>query len=112
MMYQSSGQCLGTVEGFIHSESHFPPTTMIPCTGIPYRSDPTIHSWDLANEPRCDSDTSSSAIGTWCARTAAHVKELDSNHMVTVGMEGFFGNSTPGGWGDTIIDIISGSYTD
>eukprot|EP00878_Enallax_costatus_P010436 GHUV01010894.1.p1 GENE.GHUV01010894.1~~GHUV01010894.1.p1 ORF type:complete len:332 (+),score=66.25 GHUV01010894.1:778-1773(+) len=64
-------------------------------TGVPYCNDPTIHSWDLANEPRCDSDSSASAIAAWIDKTAAHVKGLDSNHMVTVGMEGFFGNSTP-----------------
>lgn len=64
-------------------------------TGMQYREDPTIHSWDIANEPRCRRPEGVSILKTWIARTAAFVKMLDPNHPVTVGLEGFFGPSTP-----------------
>jgi mannan endo-1,4-beta-mannosidase len=60
------------------------------------RNDPTIHSWDLANEPRCEGDGSCSRIAAWIHTAAAHVKSLDSRHLVTCGLEGFFGSSSPG----------------
>ena len=32
----------------------------------------------------------------WIDTTAEFLKSLDSNHLVTVGSEGFLGSSTPG----------------
>lgn len=66
-------------------------------TGQPYRDDPTIFSWELANEPRCkggsafDSSTgwTTSTITNWAAEMSSYIKSLDSNHMVSVGDEGF-----------------------
>ena len=34
-------------------------------------------------------------MSAWIHEAAAHVKSLDPNHPVTVGLEGFFGPSTP-----------------
>ncbi|WIA41585.1 hypothetical protein OEZ86_008948 [Tetradesmus obliquus] len=64
-------------------------------SGVAYRDDPAIHSWDLANEPRCEGDESCSRIAAFIDAAAAHVKSLDSRHLVTVGLEGFFGPSSP-----------------
>ncbi|KAF8058333.1 MAN1 [Scenedesmus sp. PABB004] len=65
-------------------------------TGVPYRDDPAIHSWDLANECRCEGDAGAGRVAAWVHAAAAHVKSLDATHPVTVGLEGFFGPSSPG----------------
>ncbi len=52
-------------------------------TGIDYREDPTIFSWQLANEPR-------RYPAEWIDDTAAFIKSLDENHMVSTGSEGTF----------------------
>lgn len=52
-----------------------------PYTGLLYRDDPAIFAWELANEPRRYPDA-------WIDDTAAYIKSLDPNHMVTTGSEG------------------------
>ncbi len=52
-----------------------------PYTGLKYRDDPAIFSWELANEPR-------RYPGEWIDETAAYIKTLDPNHLVTTGSEG------------------------
>ncbi|KAJ5200159.1 Glycoside hydrolase superfamily [Penicillium cf. griseofulvum] len=52
-----------------------------------YSDSPAIFAWELANEPRCAS-CKTDIISTWVAETAAYIKSLDSNHMVTTGEEG------------------------
>jgi mannan endo-1,4-beta-mannosidase len=52
-----------------------------PYTGLKYRDDPTVFSWELANEPRRYPDS-------WIDDTAAYITSLDPNHMVTTGSEG------------------------
>ena len=52
-----------------------------PYTGIKYRDDPAVFSWELANEPRRYPQS-------WIDETAAYIKSLDPNHMVTTGSEG------------------------
>ncbi|MBI5959785.1 MAG: mannanase [Chloroflexi bacterium] len=52
-----------------------------PYTGLAYRDDPAVFSWELANEPRRYPQT-------WIDDTAATIKSLDPNHMVTTGSEG------------------------
>jgi len=58
-------------------------------TGVQYSSDPTIMSWNLINEPVCR-DCSPGAIADWVKEMAAFVKSIDSNHLLTVGEEGFY----------------------
>lgn len=66
--------------------------------GIAYKDDPTIFAWELANEPRTvinkDFDSSTgwdaTTITAWAKEMAAHVKSIDSNHLLAVGDEGFF----------------------
>ncbi len=52
-----------------------------PYTGLAYRDDPAIFAWELANEPR-------RYPYSWIDETAAFIKSLDPNHMVTTGSEG------------------------
>jgi mannan endo-1,4-beta-mannosidase len=53
-------------------------------TGISYSDDPTIFAWELANEPRLYPQS-------WIDDTAAFIKQLDPNHLVTTGSEGRVG---------------------
>lgn len=57
-----------------------------PYAGLAYKDDPTIIAWELANEAR--GYQNSSSFNTWINETAAYIKSLDSNHLVTTGCEG------------------------
>jgi len=67
-------------------------------TNIPYRDDPTIFAWELANEPRCRNfgpydnvpACKAAVITSWANEMSAYVKSIDPNHMVAVGDEGFY----------------------
>ncbi len=54
-------------------------------SGVAYKNDPTIMSWELANEPRA---TNSDTLKTWITTMSAYVKGLDSKHLLTTGVEG------------------------
>ncbi|HEY4025502.1 MAG TPA: cellulase family glycosylhydrolase [Candidatus Dormibacteraeota bacterium] len=62
-------------------------------TGVRYRDDPTIFAWDLMNEPEIDGAARDAAgaplAQSWLTEMAAHVRSIDSNHLVTSGDEGF-----------------------
>ncbi len=58
-----------------------------PYTGRLYGNEPTIMAWELANEAR-GFNNNAAAFNTWLDDTAAHIKSLDSNHLVTTGCEG------------------------
>ena len=62
-------------------------------TGKPYREDPAIFSWQIGNEPRCFSDEAAVRDGFigWLTESTRIIKELDPNHMVSTGNEGFMG---------------------
>ncbi|XP_030523690.1 mannan endo-1,4-beta-mannosidase 7 [Rhodamnia argentea] len=64
-------------------------------TGVHYKDDPTIMAWELMNEPRCTSDASGRTIQAWIMEMASFVKSIDRNHLLEVGLEGFYGQSTP-----------------
>ncbi|KAM7516229.1 hypothetical protein LguiA_005812 [Lonicera macranthoides] len=64
-------------------------------TGVVYKNDPTIMAWELMNEPRCQSDSSGRTIQAWITEMAYHVKSIDRNHLLEVGLEGFYGQTTP-----------------
>eukprot|EP00887_Chlorella_sp_A99_P006508 scaffold3.g6508.t1 len=57
--------------------------------GRTYAEDPTIMAWDLINEPVCR-DCPPGTIAAWVKEMAAYVKSLDSNHLLTIGEEGFY----------------------
>ncbi|KAL0332913.1 UNVERIFIED_CONTAM: Mannan endo-1,4-beta-mannosidase 7 [Sesamum calycinum] len=63
-------------------------------TGIFYKNDPTIMAWELMNEPRCTSDPSGRTIQAWIMEMASYVKSIDRNHLLEIGLEGFYGQSS------------------
>jgi mannan endo-1,4-beta-mannosidase len=65
--------------------------------GRKYRDDPTIFSWQLANEPR-------DYPANWIGDTAQYIKSLDPNHMVSVGSEGT--------WGGNFVTTHQSQYID
>jgi mannan endo-1,4-beta-mannosidase len=74
--------------------------------GVPYKDDPTIFAWELANEPRTVNGTnfdsqqgwSEATISSWAQEMSTFIKSLDPNHMVAVGDEGFFSNESLDHW--------------
>ncbi|KAK9803011.1 hypothetical protein WJX73_010453 [Symbiochloris irregularis] len=71
-------------------------------TGVAYKDDPNIFGWEIMNEPRCvvgpPGNVSApascvQAMQTFIDAAAAHIKNIDKNHLVTVGEEGFFSTS-------------------
>jgi mannan endo-1,4-beta-mannosidase len=75
-------------------------------TGVLYRDDPTILSWELVNEPFCGTDSdnplrsttagsatspdcSAERLTTWANEMSTYIKSLDPNHLVSVGDSGF-----------------------
>ncbi|MCX8092774.1 MAG: cellulase family glycosylhydrolase [Candidatus Goldbacteria bacterium] len=55
-----------------------------------YKNDPTIFAYDLMNEPRNEDDRTGVTLAKWIDEMSSYIKSIDSNHMVTTGMEGFF----------------------
>jgi mannan endo-1,4-beta-mannosidase len=53
-----------------------------------YKTSTAVFAWELCNEPRC-TGCATSVITNWATTTSAYIKSLDSNHMVTIGDEGF-----------------------
>jgi mannan endo-1,4-beta-mannosidase len=64
-------------------------------TNITYKNDPTIFAWELMNEPRCTSDSSGNTLQSWISEMAVYVKSIDAKHLVEIGLEGFYGPSSP-----------------
>jgi len=62
--------------------------------GVPYCEDPTILAWELANEPRCPSDPSGRTLQNWIEEMSGFVRSLDDDHLIAIGLEGFFGRWT------------------
>ena len=61
-------------------------------TKKPYKNDPAIMAWELANEPRPseegDASKSVNEFSNWVDETAAYIHSVDPNHLVTTGSEG------------------------
>lgn len=58
--------------------------------GKTYRDDTTIFAWDIANEPQLRYFQNSD-VYNWLEEVVAHIKALDPNHLVTIGIS----NSSP-----------------
>lgn len=87
-------------------------------TGIQYKNDPTIMTWELGNEPRCKgsglyppSPTCSPATLTaWADEMSTFIKTIDKNHLVSVGDEGFYCDPSSSDWIDNCgegVDTIA-----
>ncbi|KUJ16641.1 glycoside hydrolase [Mollisia scopiformis] len=62
-----------------------------------YSNSSAIFAWELCNEPRCHGcDTS--VITNWATDISSYIKSLDSDHMVTLGDEGWLAPAD--GYGD------------
>ena len=59
--------------------------------GRTYKDDPTIYAWDLLNEPRCTG--CGWALQAWVEEMAVYMKAIDPNHMLGIGVEGFYGTT-------------------
>ncbi len=63
--------------------------------GVLYREDPTIMSWQLANEPRPgwgeQGEKNFPLFREWIGRTARFIRKLDPNHLISTGNEGLVG---------------------
>jgi mannan endo-1,4-beta-mannosidase len=57
-------------------------------TGVRYVDDPTIMSWQIANEPRAVSAGHIPAFEKWMKEACALFKSLDPNHLLSTGNEG------------------------
>lgn len=60
-------------------------------TGRPYAEDPAIMAWQVGNEPRAFAASVKQKFAQWVGETAALIKRLDPNHLVSVGSEGMMG---------------------
>lgn len=66
-------------------------------SGTRYIDDPTIMSWQLANEPRPAPDAAENEIHAkeyvqWVHETAGFIHSLNPNHLVSTGSEGIYGS--------------------
>ena len=82
--------------------------------GRAYNADPTIMSWQLANEPRPGSDpglTPATADGfvAWIDATAAWLKKLAPKQLVSTGNEGWMGTA---GNRDLYVRVHSSKHVD
>ena len=69
-------------------------------TGQPYRDDPTIMAWQLANEPR-GMDHPLEFV-QWVKDSSNRIRSLDHNHLISTGSEG----STPSDYANTLPEVI------
>ena len=75
-------------------------------TGVEYKDDPTVMTWELGNEPRCLSagaygrspDCTTSTLIRWADEMSTYIKSVDRNHLVSVGDEGFYCLPNPTHW--------------
>lgn len=62
-------------------------------TGSSYIYDNTIMAWELANEPRPMTSAAKENFFNWVVKTSEYIKNIDPNHLVTIGSEGHIGTS-------------------
>ncbi|MCX2742261.1 cellulase family glycosylhydrolase [Mangrovivirga sp. M17] len=63
-------------------------------SGIKYKNDPTILSWQLANEPRGYNKKEEYRV--WIKTTSDFLDRIDGNHMISLGAEGDGGSERDG----------------
>ena len=63
-----------------------------PYTGRKLKYEPSVFAWELANEPRCNTDAQckDNILYNWAKEMSEYVKSVDPNHMVSLGDEGFY----------------------
>lgn len=78
---------VGWFKEYIHAMVHRVNTV----NGRMYRDDPAILAWELANEPRTLGGGTHADLDAWIADVSGYIRSLDANHLVTTGIEGFYG---------------------
>ncbi|KAF8030279.1 hypothetical protein BT93_E2659 [Corymbia citriodora subsp. variegata] len=86
-------------------------------TGVRFFDELAIFAWELMNEPRGESGSSAPLLQSWITEMAAYIKSLDQRHLVTIGVEGFYGLQTqeknavnPGDWASSLgTDFLNNS---
>jgi len=75
-------------------------------TGVMYKDDPTIAVWELANEPRSQQ---ADIFQSWIEEMSAYFKTIDTNHLLSIGDEGwaYAGNDWVANNKVKDIDIVS-----
>ncbi len=63
-------------------------------TGTKYTKDPTIMAWELANEPRPMRPAANEVYAKWIVDSAAMIRHLDKDHLITTGHEGRIGTES------------------
>ncbi len=63
-----------------------------PYTGRKLKDEPSVFAWELANEPRCNTDAQckDNILYNWAKEMSEYVTSVDPNHMVALGDEGFY----------------------
>ena len=64
--------------------------------GLQFKDDDTVMAWELGNEARCLGNTA--ALTNWVAEMSAFLKQIDPNHLVGVGDEGFLRRAGSPDW--------------
>lgn len=67
-------------------------------TGIANKDEPAIMTWELANEPRAQSDPSGELLYNWAKEMSDYVRELAPNQLIALGDEGFFKHKGETDW--------------
>lgn len=75
-------------------------------TGRRYNEDPTIMTFELANEPRARSDTSGAKLLNWVAEMSRFVKRLAPRQLVATGDEGFYGDPNATDYPYTVFEGV------
>lgn len=70
------------VRHFLHRRNRYTGRLMI--------NEPSIMTWELANEPRCQSDLTGDTLLQWVREMSTFIKSMDRNHLVAVGDEGWY----------------------
>ncbi|KAL4578074.1 hypothetical protein LXL04_014190 [Taraxacum kok-saghyz] len=83
------------VKGYYRNHIKSVLTRVNSITGVAYKDDSTIFAWELMNEPRCQSDLSGKILEEWVVEMAGVIKSIDPNHLLEIGLEGFYGESMP-----------------
>lgn len=99
--------CDGCTKMYENAVRHFV-SRINSINGIPYRSDPSIMAWEIANEPRPMRPSAIPAFKKFIHHAAFLIKSIDNNHLVTTGSEGIIGSENE----QTFADIHADSLID
>lgn len=77
----------------------------------PFRDNTTIMAWDIANEPplfkTVDQKEPDEVYVRWLKHTSERVRELDHNHLVTVGVGGYGSNDLQSAKAnEVVVDLV------